>query len=119
MFLYFMQVLDTPKETEEEQSFYSSSSLDPNSSSDSSSSVMGQPPTPGRPSRTQGIRNAGRGHGGRGSRGRAHGPERMVSQTPASLEKSPWKDNQDDVAYDDQATETFEGGKGADDDNEW
>jgi hypothetical protein len=43
----------------------------------------------------------------------------MVSQTPTSLEKSPWKDNQENVEYDDQAIETFEGGKGADDENEW
>jgi hypothetical protein len=43
----------------------------------------------------------------------------MVSHTPPFLESSPWKDNQDSVIYDDQAIETFEGGKGADDDNEW
>jgi hypothetical protein len=43
----------------------------------------------------------------------------MVSQTPASLEKPPWSDNQDNVAYDEMALETFEGGKGADDENEW
>lgn len=43
----------------------------------------------------------------------------MVTQTPASLEKSPWKDNQDNTEYDDQQNETFEGGNGVDDDNEW
>jgi hypothetical protein len=43
----------------------------------------------------------------------------MVTQTPASLAKSPWKANQDNVAYDDQAVETFEGGNGEDDVYEW
>jgi len=53
------------------------------------------------------------------SGGRGRGSPKLITQPPVSIVKSPWKDNQADVAYDDMAVETFESGKGADEDNEW
>jgi hypothetical protein len=59
-------------------------------------------------------------HGGRGSSGgRGRGSRHLITQPPEFIVKSPWKDNQTEVAYDDMAVETFEGGKGEDDENEW
>ena len=52
-----------------------------------------------------------------GDRGR--GSRHLITQPPVSIVKSPWKENQTEVAYDDMAVETFEGGKGKDDENEW
>ena len=45
------------------------------------------------------------------------GAEALVA-AGESIVKSPWKDNQAEVAYDDMAVKTFEGGKGEDDENE-
>ena len=43
----------------------------------------------------------------------------MITQPPVPIVKSPWKDNQTNVAYNGMAVETFEGGKGEGEDKEW
>jgi hypothetical protein len=106
----------TPKESEAAESSCSSSNSRSPSSGSSSGSSSHQSRSPPRERRTRHGRG-GRGHGGHG---RGHGSnQRMITQTPASLAKSPWKDNQNNVDYDDQAVETFEGGKGANEEHEW
>ena len=58
--------------------------------------------------------------GGRGSSGgRGRGRGQLITQPLVSIVKFPWKDNQTNVAYNDMAVETFEGGKDEGEDNEW